>query len=73
MKNADAKTIYLKDYQQPAFWIDTVDLVFDLEDNYALVTSTVDYKRNKNATKTDLELFGSELELERIAINGYEL
>ncbi len=73
MKNADAKTIYLKDYQQPAFWIDTVDLVFDLEDNYALVTSTVDYKRNKNATKTDLELFGSELELERIAINGYEI
>lgn len=31
MKHADAKTIYLKDYQQPAFWIDTVDLVFDLE------------------------------------------
>ena len=73
MKHADAKTIYLKDYQQPAFWIDTVELVFDLEDNYALVTSSVNYKRNTDATQTDLELFGSELELERIAINGYEL
>ena len=73
MKHADAKTIYLKDYQQPAFWIDTVDLVFDLEDNYALVTSSVDYKRNPDSAQEILELFGSELELERIAINGYEL
>ena len=73
MKYAEAKTIYLKDYQQPAFWIDTVDLVFDLEDNYALVTTSVDYKRNPDASQTDLDLFGSELELERIAINGYEL
>lgn len=73
MKHADAKTIYLKDYQQPAYWINTVDLVFDLEDNYALVTSSVDYKRNPDSSQTDLQLFGAELELERIAINGYEL
>ncbi|HIO97391.1 MAG TPA: aminopeptidase N, partial [Leucothrix sp.] len=73
MKHADAKTIYLKDYQQPAFWIDTVDLVFDLEDDYALVTASVDYKRNNDTSEIDLELFGEELELEGIAINGYEL
>ena len=73
MRNAEAKTIYLKDYQQPAFWIDTVDLVFDLEDDHALVTASVDYKRNADSTLTDLELFGEELELEGIAINGYEL
>ena len=73
MKHADAKTIYLKDYQQPAFWIDTVDLVFDLEDDHATVTASVDYKRNADSALTELELFGSELELERIAINGYEL
>ena len=73
MKHAEAKTIYLKDYQQPAFWIDTVDLVFDLEDDHALVTASVDYKRNIDATEKDIELFGEELELEHIAINGYEL
>ena len=73
MKHADAKTIHLKDYQQPAFWIDTVDLVFNLEDNYALITSSVDYKRNPDSSLRDLELFGSELELEKIAINGYDL
>jgi aminopeptidase N len=76
MKHAEAKTIYLKDYQQPAFWIDTVDLVFDLEDDHTLVTASVDYKRNidnPDVSVVDLELFGAKLELERIAINGYEL
>ena len=73
MKHTEAKTIYLKDYQQPAFWIDTVDLVFDLEDDHAMVTASVDYKRNDDSTEKDIELFGTELELERIAINGYEL
>jgi len=73
MKHADAKTIYLKDYQQPAFWIEMVDLVFVLEDDHALVTSSVDYKRNPDSPTKELELFGSELELEHISINGYEL
>jgi len=53
MKHADAKTIYLKDYQQPAFWIDTVDLIFDLEEDHALVTASVDYKRNFESAETD--------------------
>ena len=73
MKHSEAKTIYLKDYQQPAFWIDTVDLVFDLADDYALVTASVDYKRNIETSLDSLELFGENLELEHIAINGYEL
>ncbi len=73
MKNAEAQTIYLKDYQQPPFWIDTVDLVFDLEDDHALVTASVDYKRNKDSELIDLELFGEELELQKVAINGFEL
>ncbi len=73
MKHAEAKTIFLKDYQQPAFWIDTVDLVFDLADDHALVTASVDYKRNTESPLKNLELFGAELELERIAINGYAL
>ena len=73
MKHAEAKTIYLKDYQQPAFWVDTVDLQFDLYDDHALVTSTVVYVKNTGSGLDKLELFGSELELEKISINGYEL
>jgi len=73
MKNLEANTIYLKDYQQPAFWIDTVDLVFDLEDDHAMVTASVDYKRNSESSLKELELFGEALELKHIAINGYLL
>jgi aminopeptidase N len=73
MKHAEAKTIYLKDYQQPAFWVDTVDLQFDLYDDHALVTSTVVYVKNTGSGLDQLELFGSELELEKISINGYDL
>ena len=73
MKHSSGKTIYLKDYQQPAFWIDTVDLEFDLFDDHALVTSTVLYQRNNQSTETDLELFGVELELQKISVNDYEL
>ena len=73
MKTTTGKTIFLKDYQQPAFWIDTVNLEFDLFDDHALVTSTVLYKRNGESTETDLELFGAELELQKICVNDYEL
>ena len=73
MKHSPGKTIFLKDYQQPAFWIDTVDLTFDLYDDHAFVTSKVQYKRNPDSTETDLELFGVELELKEISINDYDL
>ncbi len=73
MKHAQAKTIHLKDYQQPAFWVETVDLQFDLHDDHALVTSSVVYLKNHDSSLDQLELFGTELELQKIAINGYEL
>jgi len=73
MKHAEAKTIHLKDYQQPAFWVDTVDLAFDLDDDHTIVTATVDYQRNPDSSLNRLELFGEELELQRISLNGYVL
>ncbi len=73
MKHAEAKTIYLKDYQQPAFWVNTVDLDFDLFDDHARVTSSVVYQVNPDSSLDQLTLFGTELELEKISINGYEL
>ncbi len=73
MKHAQAKTIHLKDYQQPAFWVDSVDLQFDLYDDHALVTSTVVYVKNNDSGLDQLELFGTELELHHISINGYAL
>ena len=45
----DPKTIYLKDYQPPAYQIAKIDLVFDLQEEKTLVSSTLQVLRNKEA------------------------
>ncbi|MFI4919486.1 MAG: aminopeptidase N [Legionellales bacterium] len=63
-------TIYLKNYQAPAFTIDTVDLVFDLFDDHALVTATLKLIRQHEGA---LHLLGDDLELISLHCNGLEL
>ncbi|CEG58850.1 aminopeptidase N [Legionella fallonii] len=63
-------TIYLKNYQPPAFSIDTVDLNFDLYDDHALVNSKIRLIRQHEGA---LRLYGDELELISIHMNGVEL
>lgn len=63
-------TIYLKNYQAPSFQIDTVDLSFDLYDDYALVTSTLQLTRQHDGA---LHLLGDELELISLHMNGLKL
>ena len=67
------KAIYLKDYQAPNFKIDTVELTFELNDEYTLVTnimkiSKIDNEENINVTT--LELDSIDLELEQISIDN---
>ncbi len=38
MKTDTPQTVYLKDYTPPAFWIDTVDLDFDIDASGTTVT-----------------------------------
>lgn len=76
MKNAQARTTYLKDYQPPAFLIETTDLSFDLYEDHARVESSLLLRRNdnENITPSDtLVLHGCKLVLERLALNGREL
>ena len=73
MKNASARTIYLKDYSPPPFTIETTDLHFDLYEDYASVVSKLLFKRNSTDGASDtnsLQLHGRLLELEKILING---
>lgn len=63
-------TIYLKNYQPPAFAVETVDLNFDLYDDHALVSSIIKLTRQHNGA---LHLFGDELELISIEMNGKKL
>ncbi|WP_020679881.1 aminopeptidase N [Marinobacterium rhizophilum] len=70
------QAIYLKDYQVPAYLIDTTDLRFELEDEQTLVHSVLRVRRNPEASPAQaaLELHGHEsLELCRLSIDGQEL
>ena len=40
MRDASPSTIFLKDYQVPAFLIDTTDLAFELHETETIVTAT---------------------------------
>lgn len=74
MKDANPNTIYLKDYTQPPYWITNVDLVFNLEEEQAQVSSTLSVSKNKNISGDQpLVLQGEELSLESISIDGKTL
>lgn len=42
------KTIYLKDYKPPEFFVDHVDLIFDIADDLTKVTSKLKIRKNKD-------------------------
>ena len=70
MKNASARTTYLKDYRPPPFSIETTDLHFDLYEDHASVVSKLLFKRSGGSDVTSLQLHGQLLKLEKVLING---
>ena len=46
MKDSTPKAVNLKDYTQPHYWIDTVDLVFELGEEITRVLSTMTLRKN---------------------------
>ncbi|MGO1281825.1 MAG: aminopeptidase N [Psychrobacter sp.] len=62
--------INLKDYQKPSFDVETVDLDIQLFTEYAKVSSTLKMVRQ---TAGELVLFGEDLELLTISMNGNAL
>lgn len=70
MREGNATAISRFDYQQPAFWIATVDLTLDLDPAKTLVTSKLAIKRNTAQAHGPLVLKGEELQLLRVQIDG---
>lgn len=62
--------INLKDYKKPSFDVETVNLDIKLFEEYAQVNSILKMLRQ---TEGDLVLFGEELELLTIKMNGHQL
>lgn len=69
------QTVYLKDYQAPNYFIEEVELDFDLHEGYAIVKSELRIRHNRHSTNKsrDLILYGEELTLLEISINGTKL
>ena len=66
----DTQTVYLKDYQKPAFLVDSIYLDIRVYDDYTQVNSTLKMQRQ---TPGELVLLGRDLELKSIKLNGQEL
>lgn len=70
MANDIAKTTYRKDYQEPAFWIDQVELTFDLDSEKTRVLNRMTMRRNLNTPEQALRLDGEDINLSRVLVDG---
>ena len=83
MRTEQPKTIHLKDYQQPDYWIDETHLTFELFDDHALVHSRLLVRVNADKAGAEfpdlvldgqnLELMSVELDDERLASGDFQL
>ena len=62
--------IHRADYSAPAYWIDTVDLCFDLDPVKTRVLNKMRLRRNADVPAQPLRLDGEELNLSRVLVNG---
>jgi len=59
-----------EDYAPPAYWIDTVELTFDLDPAKTRVLNRMALRRNPAVPAQPLRLDGEELNLARVLVNG---
>ena len=70
MREGQDNVIYRADYRPPAFWIDTVELTFDLDPVKTRVLNRMKMRRNADVERQPLRLDGVELNLARVLVNG---
>ncbi len=68
--NSPPETIYLKDYQPPAFLVELIELHFSLQQERTLVTNTMQLKRAPGIpADRSLQLDGRQLELIKVILD----
>ena len=70
MREGQSTVIYRADYQAPPFWIDSVELCFDLDPAKTRVLNRMQLRRNADVAPQPLRLDGEELNLSRVLVNG---
>ncbi len=73
MNIATPVTIYRKDYVAPGFWVDTVEMGFDLHPQRTHVATRITMRRNHESAEKDLVLFGEDIKLLQLRMNGINL
>lgn len=73
MRTDTPLTIYRKDYTAPSYLVDTVELGFDLDPRRTVVANRLTLRRNPASAQREIELFGEDIELVAIRLNGKSL
>jgi len=70
MLEGQTAVIRRTDYSAPAYWIDSVNLTFDLDPVKTRVLNKMTLRRNPDVMAQALRLDGEELNLARVLVNG---
>ncbi|RFC35773.1 MAG: aminopeptidase N [Candidatus Nitrotoga sp. LAW] len=66
-------TIHRKDYTAPAYWVNTVEIGFDLAPAATRVSTRITLQRNSKSPNRDVELLGDGVKLVALRMNGKTL
>ena len=72
---SEFNTIYLKDYQTPAFLIQKTQLTFEIFKDFTIVRSHIAFTQNPDRADkpSTLDLFGKQLDMQSLSIDGVAL
>jgi aminopeptidase N len=70
LREGNPTVVRREDYAPPAYWIDTVDLSFDLDPGKTRVLNTMRLRRNGDVPAQPLRLDGEDLNLARVLVDG---
>ncbi|MCH8532669.1 MAG: aminopeptidase N [Saccharospirillum sp.] len=73
MKTQDPRTIYLKDYRQPDFWVDHLDLTVRIFDDYTELSSILSLRKNSDVKGREVVLHGVDQDIQQLMLDGVEL
>lgn len=70
MRTDTSPAIYRKDYTPPSYWVRTVQMGFDLDPSATRVATRITLERNADSAEKAIVLYGEEVELVQIRLNG---
>ena len=73
MRTDTPQTIYRLDYTPPPYWVDQIEIGFDLDPAATRVANRLTMTRNPDSNTATLSLHGEELELVALRMNGKAL